>query len=50
MSVADSITSFKQLAGDPLAQGSVPDPERGIPGKKKKKMMMMIVIVMIGDG
>ena len=43
LSVADSITSFKQLAGDPLTPGSVPYPERGVIGKKKKKMMMMMI-------
>ena len=35
MSVADSITSFKQLAGDPLTPGSVPYPERGATGKEE---------------
>ena len=53
MGVADSITSFKQLAGDLLTPGPVPYPERGATGKKKKKkkkmttmMMMMMMMTM----
>ena len=37
MSVADSITSFKQLVGDPLTPGSVPSPEMGRNGKEKEE-------------
>ena len=47
LSVADSITSFKQLAGDTLTPGSVPYPERGATGKKKKKKKMMMVTMMM---
>ena len=36
--MADSVTSFKQLAGDPLALGLVVNPVRGETGKKKKKI------------
>ena len=52
LSVADSITSFKQLAGDTLTPGSVPYPEKGATGKKKKKkkkkkMMLMMMMMMM---
>ena len=37
MGEADSITSFKQLAGDTLTPGSVPYPERGATGKEDEE-------------
>ena len=36
MSVADLITSFKQLVGNPLTPGSVPSPVMGCNGKEEE--------------
>ena len=38
LSINDSFTPIKQLAGNPLTPGSVLDPVRGATGKKKKKI------------
>ena len=37
LSVADSITSFKQLIGGPLTPGSVSSPVRGVTRSRRKK-------------
>ena len=37
MIVADSVTSFKQVAGDPLTPGSVPYPERDVTGRRRRR-------------
>ena len=49
LSRANSVTSFKQLAGDPMAPGLVPGPVMGAKDKKKKKKKLMIVFIINDD-